>query len=455
LSEIEGVVKGGFWLFLDHVVVSVAGWLFWFLATYFTTTTEIGYASTVLRLVGLAVSFMGLGLDYSLLKEIKKAGATVFTSILAFELSLLLIASPLVFIIGINLYGTNLNLLMGLGILLMLINGLQLVSWNTTLGLLQSQIVFKYDSLAAILRLPLIVLLLTQGLGALGLITATLVQQIITVAGLMWFCHRKVGFGFINLKKLRDLLKTGLSNFPGKISRITINNLSIVLLAAATSNPSTVGIFSIVMAMSLLLGSLSSSFATMALPTSTIHGTDTTATSLRLGLFLTAPAISVLVTTPKLILSLVGKVYTTASTSLTILALAAIPTALVLNAIAKLNHKAMHKQLIYLGALQLTTFLATFLVTAQAYQELGAALAILTSSAATGLLSFKWLGKTAIKPTILALTTVTIGWAAGTLLTRFSTPLAFATALTTSTLTIFALKGITVKELKQILKSIK
>jgi len=451
----ETVVRGSFWLFLDTIILSVEGWLFWLIVSPLTTPVEVGYATTILGLVTLVTSFLSLGLEYSLLREIGKAKVGVFASAMTFEVVLLAALSPLVFIVGVSIYGAILSNYMILGILYMLFHGAVFISRHSVLGLLESRLVLLFDFFGAMVRVVVGLWLVMQGFGGLGIVSAALVQQILISLGLAVFCYSKVGLKLGKLNELKTLLKLGLSNFPGKISRIAISNLSIILLAAVTSDPATVGVFYIALMMSLLAGGLATSLATMALPTSTISDSDVTDTSLTLGLCLTAPIISALVTTPKFILSLVGHTYATASDSLIILALATIPTTLTLNAVTKLNHKGMLKELTYLGLLQLIVFLAPFPLMVSSYQSFGAALTVLISSIAAGAISFKWLGKSAFRPTIISLIAVAAGWILGVFLRPVPQPLVLVSAILTSTFVVFTLKGLKPKELIRLLKSIR
>ena len=98
----------------------------------------------------------------------------------------------------------------------------------------------------------------------------------------MTLCYRKVGLGFGKTSELKNLSKAGLGNFPTKVSSIAVSSLSVILLGAVTSDTSIVGTFYIALLMSLLAGSFASSLATIALPASTVKGSDMTSTSLRI-----------------------------------------------------------------------------------------------------------------------------------------------------------------------------
>lgn len=455
MADAEKVVKNGLWLFLDTIVVSLQGWVFWFVISLLTTPEEIGYSTTVIQLVTLTSSFFGLGLDYSLLKCINTWKSNVLGSILALEVIMLAALSPLIFVVGVNMYGSALNAYMAMGTLFMILSGAVLISRSASLGLFESRRVFLWSSFGAMVRLISGVLLVLWGFGGIGIFFAGLLQMIVVFLGLLAFCYRKVGLGFGQTSELKNLLKVGLSNFPTKISTVAISSLSIILLGAVTSDPSVVGTFYLALLISLLGGSLASSLATMALPASTVKCQDMTSTSLRIGLCLTAPIVAVLLSAPNFVLSLLGEAYVTASKSLVILALAIVPTILASNALTRLNHKGMLKQLAYLGVLQLIAFLIPFLFLASTYRDLGAATAVLASSGIAGLISLRWLGRDALKPTTISLVSIVVGWIVGTFLGVFPQPLNIIFVLSASVATVFAFRGVTPKELICILKSLR
>ena len=177
MADAERVMKNGFWLFLDTIVVSLHGWIFWFIISFLTTPAEIGYATTVIHLVTLTSSFLGFGLDYSLLKCINTWKSNVLGSILAFEVILLAALSPLIFVVGISIYGPALNAYMAMGTIFMILSGAVLISRSASLGLFESRSVFLFSSLGALVRLVSGVLLVLLGFVGLGTFSAGLLQN--------------------------------------------------------------------------------------------------------------------------------------------------------------------------------------------------------------------------------------------------------------------------------------
>ena len=63
-------VTPGFLLFLDNLVVSIAGWIYWVVISKLTSASELGLAVTVYSLVLLVTTIIQLGLEYPLLKNL-------------------------------------------------------------------------------------------------------------------------------------------------------------------------------------------------------------------------------------------------------------------------------------------------------------------------------------------------------------------------------------------------
>ncbi len=453
-STYNGLVRGGFYLFLDLIVVNLGGWAFWFTVSKLTTPVEVGYATTAISLAGLLGGFFGLGLDYSLLREVATGRRSAFGTALTFEMSTLTLLSPALFATGLLIYGANFTQYMVLSIPIFLASGLVLVTRSTALALLEARRVFLYDAAGTALRFTVGVWLVLMGLGGIGILAGGIAGGLVIGLTLLRLCHIRLGLINGGLKELIHLLKLGLSNFPGKVAGLIIGNLSIVMLAAYTLDPAGVGRFFIALAISLVAGGLATSLAIIALPLSVQRGSDASQTSLRLGISLTSPLIAGLVAAPELILSLIGPAYTTASDSLRILALAMIPSIIYSNAVTKLNHTKDLKRLTALGATQLITFLVTFVFLANTNDAWGVALSILISNTSVGIPSLTWLGRQAARPTAASIAAVAVGWALPTILSLTYQPIIFALAASASLATIFTIRAITPKELIQLAKEV-
>ena len=451
----ELAVRTGFWLFIDFIVMGVGGWAFWLIVSTITTPNEIGYAITVISLIGLITGISGLGLDYALLREVSQGKGSTYGTAMAFQSLLLLAALPLLLLVGLSIYGISFAPYMMPGAMVLILFGPSFVSRSSALGLLESRKVLFYDTLGIVARIIAGVGLVILGLGGLGIVTAGLVQQALIAIGLTALCYGKIGFRLAGMGTLKNLLRLGLSNYPARISGLVTTSLSVVLLAAITGNPSSVGVFFMALVISWVAGGFATSLAIMAIPASANKNSDTTATTLRLGLCLTAPIVAALISSPRLVLSLLGEAYVLGHNTLAILATAVIPAIVIANAVAKLNHLKDLRRLILLGGIQLASLLALFFLLVEPFGATGAALAILTSSVITSIPSLRWLGKAALKPALISSTAVIAGWLVGSALAQTPQPISLLSALASSTAVIFIGRGVTPTELLHLVKTIR
>lgn len=72
--------------------MSIGGWAFWLIVSILTTPNEIGYATTLISLIGLITGISSFGLDYALLREVGHGKGSTYGTAMAFE-SLLLLAT--------------------------------------------------------------------------------------------------------------------------------------------------------------------------------------------------------------------------------------------------------------------------------------------------------------------------------------------------------------------------
>lgn len=456
LSE-EKALQTGIWLFADLLVVSVGGWLFWLVLSKITNPIDIGYATTTLSVVTLTTGVLGFGLDYALLGETLSLKGYAYGTITVFEVMMLLAISPIVFWAIVIAYGASFVPYMTLALVAFIVFGLAFTSKFTGVGLLRTRDVFFYDVTGAIVRFLAGILLVYMGFAGLGIVAAGIFQQAVVALGLVMLCHGAIGFKWGGLSRLKSLLKIGISNFPTKISVLVPQNLSVVLLAGA-SDPSSVGVFYIVLMISLVTGGFATSIATMAIPASASTNAteeDATLTTLRLGLCLTAPLVAALASSSEFALSLVGEGYKSGSLSLVILAISLLPTIIVSNIVSKLNHERKLRQLTQLGLIQLITFLIVFLLPMELPKPVSTSLAILASSIIASVVASKWLSSRAVRPIVLSTASIFVGWLVGSFTSRFSQSGGLLFSVLSSSIMILLLKGVTIGEISGLLKLIK
>ena len=446
------LLQGSFYLFLDLIVISVTGWAFWFIVSKLASAAEIGYATTIISLASILAGVFGLGLEYPLLRDSSRPG--VFSTATAFQVLLLTALSPILVIVGYLIYGSASLTIVTLGALYLILSGVFLTSRSSVLGLLKSRLLLLYDAIGAGTRLAIGVILVFLGLGAIGILSATIAQTALIAAGLTAVCYRRVKFTLLPKASLKQLLTLGLSNLPSKVAQLTTANLSVVLLAGFTSDPAAVGLYYIALLISLVAGSLALSLATMAIPTSTLQGEDTTTTALRYGLGFTAPLLAALLVAPQLILALIGEAYTSAHQELRLLIVGVFPSIITMNAIAKLNHQQRMKPLVHLGLIQLLSFLPPFLLLVPIYGALGAAFAVLAASLAASIPAARLLGSHILRTVAASAVSTAAGWGLGSLVAQFSPSLGVATGFTAAVAIILVSGTVKTGEVGQLVRSL-
>jgi O-antigen/teichoic acid export membrane protein len=453
LEGSERLVRGGLQLFLDLVLTTLGGWLFWLLISSLTGPAEVGYATTAASLVGLVGGLFGLGLDYSLLREVASGANAAFGTALAFEAALLLLFSPALLALGLLIYGPGFTPYMALASALLLLSGLSLVARSSSIALLETGKVLLYDGLGTAARFASGLGLVAWGLGGLGILSASVVQAATATLPLLALCWARLGLSWGGLGALRGLLRLGLGNVPSRLSGLLVGGLSVVLLAALTGDPEGVGIFYIALAISLVAGGLASSLALVALPLSSSLGRDASVVSLRLGLCITAPLVAGLLAAPGFVLSLIGPAYVRGSEALRVLSLSVLPSVLVGNAVTRLNYQGKIRALLLLGLVQLAALALALPLLVPMLGELGAALSILMSSLLAGALCMNWLPRGCHGPLAASLLAVALGALPSLALPWAPQHALFLISVGASLLAVLASRQLRIGELLELLRA--
>lgn len=428
-----------FWLFLDGLLVSTGGWLFWLIISFFTSSAEIGFATTAISFASLIGGVLGFGMDYSLLKYSSTGIRDVYSSAIVLQALSTSIMAPILIVLGTWVYGNKYFSYMVLASVFLISSGLVFASRFSLLGLLKARPLMLIDVLGITARIACGIAFVWFGLGGVGVLDAYVVQSIILAIMLVGFSARLIGFMMPRLSTVKLIAKHGLGNFPFKISTTIVTSLSVILLAAFTSNPSLVGVFYIALMLTFAVAGFSISLATMAIPAAARTG-ELSSSSLRVGLCLIAPVVTVFVVAPNLVLGLIGKVYAGGASSLAILSIGIFPITFLANIVAKLNHEAMLRELVLIGSVQLGAFLLLFGILVRPYADVGVSLAILGSGVAASALSLKWATRTEVKSLGIAVTSVALGWAVSQPL-RLA-PLQLALAVVVSTFIVLVSRGV-------------
>jgi O-antigen/teichoic acid export membrane protein len=444
-------------LFIDSILVSVGGWLYWIILSRIAVASEIGLAITVYSLVMLVTTLAQLGIEYPLLKKSNLVRSPILGTSIAIELIITVAAIPIVFAIITNLYNETLKEYVWISIFLLVMLGIEFVVRFGLLGTSNSKSVLIFDLVGLAIKLPIGFYLVSISYGSLGILIAYLVEGLFITFASLLILKKSVSFRLGNIAFFKDTIKDALINSPPKWSKMVIVTISIVLLAYLNTNASDIGVFYVALMISLVVASFATSMAYMVIPTSTTLQKDLTSASLRISLSLTAPLVVALLVIPRSILSLIGSEYESAETVLFILALAIIPSSITVNMISKLNNTGKSKLLIASGILQTAIFFISFFMLVPNYETIGAATSILLAYLGASILlvltnygSFKSI----VYSSLSVLAGFLMGYIMGTIIGFEQDLVILVSSIVVSIAVILITKSMTIKETGMLIRSI-
>jgi len=458
-ANINKIVSPGILLFIDQILVAAGGWVFWLVISRITTPAEIGISTAFYSLAMLVTLVSQLGLEYPLLKKSSIDKSKILGTVMTIELVLTGLSIPILLYVAGVMYGEQSTfeyVWLTAGILVL--SSLGFVSRFALLGIADAKSVFAFDMAATAVKFALGYLLVSQGLGATGILASFLAYSAVIMVGTLAIGKRRLSFGLGSMTYARGIIKDGLANMPSKLSKMFIMNLSVVLLAfIGAISSSDVGIFYIELMISLAAGSMAASMAFMIIPASGSSKTKSGAADggIRIALGVTAFIVVALLAAPQFVLSLVGPNYAAETTSFFILCLSIIPAAILNIAVAKLNTSSKLKQILLVGMVQIAMFLSAFFTLTPAYGLNGAAASILIGYSASAILTLRWSHERSfVRAIVLSSTAVLIGWMAGYLLQSLagiqSPVMLISAASATTIVALLATRAVTISDLRAI-----
>src|SRR6478672_5246194 len=145
MSVQKKFVSSSLFLFLDSLVLGAGGWIFWLVMTKFTSSSEIGQATTLYSLIVLIDTLTQLSLEYPLLKKSSIQGSRVLGAALTIELAITLSVLPfLVFFLN-YLYDENLQKYTWIAIVMLFLLAISFVSHFALLGVSNSKTILVVD----------------------------------------------------------------------------------------------------------------------------------------------------------------------------------------------------------------------------------------------------------------------------------------------------------------------
>lgn len=456
--SLSRVVGPGILLFLDQMLVSVAGWIYWIIISKLTVTSEIGNATTILSLVILMSTFAQLGLEYPLLKRSSVQRSQILGTTLVIELIISLALIPVINQVVNTLYEGSLQRYILIAIGIFLFSSLNFVVRFALLGISNAKTVLKITMAGTATKLVLGYALVSMGFGAFGMLLALLLETLLEGALYLIISSKIFSFRVGSIKYFKEIFKDGLVNTPTKLSKMIILSLSIVLLASFGVNSSEVGIFYVAMIISVVAGSFASSMAYMVIPASSGSKNDLSTDSMRFSLSLTAPLIAALIVAPKSIMSVIGSEYASAETILLVLSIGILPSTIVINTISKLNYLGNSRALIIIGSIQILAFLVFFLFLVPQYGTLGAAVSMLIAFVSSSILSVIWSERISMRyicnTVIAVISGFALGYASRLIFDGIHPGVQILTSAGVALAVILALKNTSVGEIEQLVKNV-
>jgi O-antigen/teichoic acid export membrane protein len=453
-------IHSSLFLFLDFIVVAISSWLYWLVISKLISISEVGQSTTVYSLVFLTSTLIGLGLEYPLLKNVISHRSKMLGSALFVEFIATMAAIPFVVYALNELQQESLRSYSIVAIGMLISVSLGFVARYALLGISDSRTVLVIDTISSVAKFACGYFLVLLGFGALGILISFMVQALIVACIGLYLTIKKLGFSIGDLNYIKDTVRNGVVNMPSIFSRTLIVSLSVVLLASFGITSSEVGIFYISLMVSIVAGSVISSTSYMVIPSSSMAKTDMSAGSMRIGISLTAPIIAVLLVSPKSVLSFIGTQYVSGEMLLLILTVGILPFAIVTNTISRLNYLGKPRKLLFMGLLQLGTFLLAFMFLVPQFKATGAALSILVSYSVSCIPALVWSEKILLRYVVNTVIAIAGGWGISNMF-RLLLPDGnindFTTALVSIVVTLtilFALKNTSFSEVRTILNTI-
>ncbi len=457
----------GVLLFVDQIIISATNWIFWLVISKLISASEIGQASVIFSLVLLFSTLSQLGLEYPLLKKSASHGSSIVVSSLAIEAIITIILIPVLYYVGsTDAYHSSASSFVWISIGLLVFMSLGFVVRFALLGISDARNILIRDIIGTASKFIVGLGLVSLGLGALGILLSFLVYNlIITISGLTLVLKKFHITKYTDIRWHSDtflqVVREALVNTPAKYSRfgVLILSLSVVLLGVFGISDAEIGIFYMITMISLVIGSLASSISYAVIPASSLAKSDLTDSSLRIGLSLTSPLISVLAVVPAYILSMIGPEYTSGGSALFILSVSILPSIIVMNSISKFNNSNESRKIIVIGCIQFASFLISFMIFVPLYGIFGAAVSIFVAYLTSSIPSLIWsnspVRRYVVNSTIATFAGILLGyailWGASTL----HPIMAIFASLTLTIITTLLFKNTTPQEIKEILKSIR
>jgi len=457
--------KKSFWFMLGTIYMNLMSLLFWIVSSRFSTTEDVGYATTAFSIIMLLSGTLTLGTGMAILKygSVDSKKSQIFSATIFINLILSVITVIILMIWGgRGLYGEEYRMYITMAAFFypfMIFGNILLMA---LLGAMKSEVVTIIRFITSSVKFGLAVLFAIIYSKITGLTIFISASAPVVLGFILSLPISMKTFKFtpkVEKAWIVETLKIGLANMPSRIFNIILINFGTVLLAFFTADPSLVGVVYISLMIMLALAGISGSFSTMALPHSTATDYHSYVDSLRYGIAFTIVGASVIASAPRFILSIINPEMAFAWKNLVVLMWALIIYVVIMNVITEWNAKSEYLKVSMIGIIMLVMLPAILYISTMIPQiydiSIGLALLISLASAFCYILLSspnKWFVKWFIEGAIIMGLSSLLGILLTTKIHPFGGIIASFTL--SSILIVFVFKIISFNELLSLLKGL-
>ncbi len=348
--SVKDSLRGGTWLFLGSITVSLTGLLFWLIISRLSGAGSIGVASSVFSSAAIASTLVSAGINIGVVREVAAHGQAAVSSALLTSLFLGLassmVALPLCLLLGYSGWLLFLAAIYsGLNVLL-----------TTVIAILQGLTRFKQVFLvsagASLSKLFLGSGLAVLGLGALSAVAGFTAYAVVgALLGLTLIGLSKYG---LTRRFVRDILRLGYANYPMVLSSQLVVVLAVYLFALISGSSVDTGRLYISLMIATAVSGLAGSVLAASLPIGTSRSTDPYSEAYRLSYGITLPVVVALTPLSPVLLGLVNPDLIPASPALSLL-LATTPSMVMATAVqVRLNRYGERSRVALIGVARLS-----------------------------------------------------------------------------------------------------
>ncbi|MEM1948052.1 MAG: oligosaccharide flippase family protein [Candidatus Caldarchaeum sp.] len=336
--DLRQVVRGSFWLSAGYVVSNFLGFVYWFLIFPIVPPSTVGKAATVIAVVSVLLSILSLGIPIGILRLLRaentcgdaSALGSYFYSSLVF-LFILDATTALIFL-SLGLFGKNIPLdpesIVFASVLMLLgLNGWPLVVTSLFNSTLKTEYISLTQMIAGLARIVTGIPLVYFGLGFRGIMIGYIVALLVSDILLLLFAGKILSvFGAdfsTSFKAITDSIAAGVAAWIPSVLSLTSQWSSLLFLGGFVGNHGTGTYF---MAYSVTIGVLAFPLNILSLMFPVLSSMSDGRKSfmgraVRIASALMYPLLFILIAYSAIVSSFLGEAYSSASTSITILAM--------------------------------------------------------------------------------------------------------------------------------------